>query len=52
MEKTTNKQILQGLGELLGVKEKFWVKKNLRNDTIFMLKNYLTVYTEDASCDK
>lgn len=44
IEKTKNNQILQGLGELLPVKEKIWVKNNLKNEVIFMLKNYLSVY--------
>jgi len=35
-------QILQGLGELLSEKEKIWVKNNLRQETIFMLKNYIS----------
>ncbi len=35
-------QILQGLGELLSVKEKAWVKENLKTETIFLLKNYLS----------
>lgn len=38
--KIKDNQILQGLGELLNEKEKIWVKNNLRQETIFLLKNY------------
>lgn len=43
VEKIKNNQILQGLGELLSPQEKLWVKNHLKNDTIFMLKNYMSV---------
>ncbi len=44
IEKTKNNQILQGLGELVeGEKEKAWVRNHLKADSIFMLKNYLSV---------
>lgn len=43
IEKIKDNEILQGLGELLNEKEKIWVKKNLRKDVIFHLKNYQTV---------
>lgn len=44
LEKVKNNHILQGLGELVdGEKEKNWIKNNLKADTIFMLKNYLSV---------
>ncbi len=43
IEKIKDNEILQGLGELLNDKEKIWVKKNLRKDVIFHLKNYQTV---------
>lgn len=33
-------QILGGLGELLNHQEKVWVRKNLKKETIFLLKNY------------
>jgi len=44
IEKIKNSQILQGLGELVeGEKEKNWIRNNLKNETIFMLKNYISV---------
>ena len=44
IEKVKNNQMLQGLGELVGSeKEKEWIRTNLKNDSIFMLKNYLSV---------
>ena len=42
IEQVKDNQILQGLGELLGEKEKIWVKKSLRSEAIFMLKNYIS----------
>lgn len=38
LEKINNKNILAGLGELLNEKQKYWVKENLKNDTLFLLK--------------
>ncbi|MDP3836743.1 MAG: nucleotidyl transferase AbiEii/AbiGii toxin family protein [bacterium] len=44
IEKVKDSQILQGLGELVGSeKEKSWIKSNLKADSIFMLKNYISV---------
>jgi predicted nucleotidyltransferase component of viral defense system len=44
IEKVRDNQILRGLGELIsGEKEKVWIKSHLRNDSVFMLKNYLSV---------
>ncbi len=43
IEKIKDNQILQGLGELLGDKDKLWVKRNLKSEAIFMLKNYISV---------
>lgn len=44
IEKIKDNQLLQGLGELVnGEKEKSWIKNHLKADTIFMLKNYLSV---------
>lgn len=40
IEKVRENQLLQGLGELLGEKEKSWVRNKLKAETIFMLKNY------------
>jgi predicted nucleotidyltransferase component of viral defense system len=38
LEKATSRNILSGMGELLDNKQKAWVKKNLINETIFLLK--------------
>ncbi len=44
IEKVENNQILQGLGELVGgEKEKAWVRSHLKAETIFMLRNYLSL---------
>lgn len=44
MEKVKDNQIMQGLGELIdSEKEKAWVRNHLKADTIFMLKNYMSV---------
>ncbi len=40
VEKLKDNQLLQGLGELLDVKEKQWVKQNLKAEALFMLRNY------------
>ncbi|PIP22731.1 MAG: hypothetical protein COZ91_01205 [Candidatus Nealsonbacteria bacterium CG_4_8_14_3_um_filter_39_7] len=43
IERVKDNQILQGLGELVdGEKEKTWIRNNLKNDSIFMLKNYIS----------
>lgn len=45
IEKIKDNQLLSGLGELIsGVEEKNWIKNNLKADTIFMLKNYVSIY--------
>lgn len=38
LESMSDRGILSGLGELLDAKQKIWVKKNLRTETIFLLK--------------
>lgn len=38
LEKISDRTILSGIGELLNEKQKAWAKKNLRTDTIFLLK--------------
>lgn len=44
VEKIKDNQIMQGLGELIDSdKEKTWIKNHLKSDTIFMLKNYMSV---------
>ncbi len=44
VEKVKDNQIMQGLGELIdSEKEKAWVRNHLKADTIFMLKNYMSV---------
>lgn len=41
VEKIKHSRILHGIGELLGNKEKAWVKSHLKAELIFMLKNYM-----------
>lgn len=41
VEKADDKYILQGLGEFVNAKQKDWVKKNLKKELIFNLRNYL-----------
>lgn len=36
-----SKQLLQGLGELLDEKQKYWVKNKLKDETVFLLNLYL-----------
>ena len=44
IDKIKDNQVLQGLGELAGgEKEKIWIKNHLKADSVFMLKNYLSV---------
>lgn len=44
IEKIKDTEILRGLGELIsGEKEKTWVRNHLKADTVFMLKNYMSV---------
>jgi len=44
IEKVKDNRIMQGLGELIdSEKEKAWVRNHLKADTIFMLKNYMSV---------
>jgi predicted nucleotidyltransferase component of viral defense system len=38
LESMSDRGILSGLGELLNVQQKIWVKKHLRTETIFLLK--------------
>lgn len=38
LSKKSNRKILSGIGELLDNKQKVWVKANLTNDTIFLLR--------------
>ncbi|MEA3493270.1 MAG: nucleotidyl transferase AbiEii/AbiGii toxin family protein [Candidatus Margulisiibacteriota bacterium] len=38
LEKTSNRNILSGIGELVNDKQKAWVKSKLRMETIFLLK--------------
>jgi hypothetical protein len=38
LEKTTDRNILSGMGELLDEKQKAWVKSKLRTETIFLMK--------------
>lgn len=44
IEKVKDNQMLQGLGELVdSEKEKAWIRTHLKTDSIFMLKNYMSV---------
>jgi len=44
IEKVKTNQMLQGLGELVdSEKEKDWIRTHLKTDSIFMLKNYMSV---------
>jgi len=36
-------QLLKELGELVNEKEKSWIKQNLKNEVLFILKNYQKV---------
>jgi hypothetical protein len=38
LEKLSNHDILDGIGELLNEKQKAWVKAKLKSETIFLLK--------------
>jgi len=38
LEKMADRNILDGMGELLSEKQKAWAKANLRKDTVFLLK--------------
>ena len=38
LEKTSDRNILSGMGELLDEKQKDWAKKKLRTEAIFLLK--------------
>lgn len=40
VESIRENRILDGLGELLDEKEKNWVRKNLKSEALFQLKNY------------
>ncbi|MEI7690220.1 MAG: nucleotidyl transferase AbiEii/AbiGii toxin family protein [bacterium] len=41
IESIKDNKILHGLGELISNEEKNWIKKNLKAETVFLLKNYL-----------
>lgn len=44
ISKIKDNQVLQGLGEFVySEKEKAWIKNHLKTDSIFMLKNYISV---------
>ncbi len=45
-EGVDNQNILMGLGELVDEKQKDWIKKNLKNEVLFYLKNYQTALEE------
>jgi len=43
IEGVKDNEILHGLGELLSEKDKVWVKQHLREEVIFLLRNYRSV---------
>lgn len=44
IDNVKDSKVLQGLGELVGgEKEKVWIRTSLKKDSIFMLKNYISV---------
>jgi len=43
IEKIKDNEIMTGLGELVKEEEKEWIRKDLRDETIFMIKNYISV---------
>lgn len=44
IENIKQNQVLQGMGEIIdNKKEKDWIKNHLKSETIFMLKNYISV---------
>jgi len=45
-EGVNNQNILMGLGELVDEKQKDWIKKNLKNEVLFYLKNYQAMLEE------
>jgi predicted nucleotidyltransferase component of viral defense system len=48
IEEVKDNQMLQGLGELVdNEKEKAWIRIHLKTDTIFMLKNYMSVLNKN-----
>ncbi len=44
IEKIPDNIMLRGLGELVDEKQKNWIKKDLKKETIFMLKNYIASF--------
>ncbi len=43
LEKIKSKQMLRELGELVEESRKEWIRQDLKNETIFLLKNYMSV---------
>ncbi|HPM38936.1 MAG TPA: nucleotidyl transferase AbiEii/AbiGii toxin family protein [Candidatus Pacearchaeota archaeon] len=43
IDKIKDNEIMTGLGELVKEEEKEWIRKDLREETIFMIKNYISV---------
>lgn len=46
IEKVKETYILQGLGEVLDEEKKKWVKENLKNELIFLMRNYLESHSD------
>ncbi|MBI5152158.1 nucleotidyl transferase AbiEii/AbiGii toxin family protein [Candidatus Peregrinibacteria bacterium] len=45
IKRVKENELLRGIGELLSEKEKAWVKKHLKDEVIFMIRNYESVLT-------
>ena len=43
VEAIKSNEIMIGLGELVDEKEKEWIRNSLKSETVFMLKNYISV---------
>jgi len=44
VEKIKSNEIMTGLGELVNDKEKDWIRNSLKDEAIFMLKNYISIF--------
>ena len=43
LDKFNDHNILDGMGELLAPKQKDWVRNNLKKETVFLLKDYMSI---------
>lgn len=44
IEKIKSNEIMTRLGELVNEKKKDWIRNSLKDETIFMLKNYISIF--------